>query len=85
MLRCRVLGHRFRFSSDGNVMSWRCERGCGAAAEKRYATAAQARRYARSFDREDREDLGRRAPLVGLVPLRLARAARARGRGGRTR
>jgi hypothetical protein len=36
MLRCRVLGHRFRFSSDGNVLSWRCARGCGAAAVSRY-------------------------------------------------
>ena len=30
------------------------------------------------FDREDREDLGRRAPLVGLFPLRLMRALRIR-------
>jgi hypothetical protein len=42
MLRCRLLGHRFRFAADGDTMHWRCERGCGAGGEKRYATAAEA-------------------------------------------
>jgi hypothetical protein len=79
VLRCRLLGHRYRFSSDGDVMRWSCERGCGAAGVKRYPTAAQARRYAAAFDREDRQALGRHAP-VGLLPLRLARALRRRDR-----
>jgi hypothetical protein len=79
MVRCRVLGHRFRFMSEGRTMRWRCERGCGAGGSKRYASAAEAARYARAFDREDREELGARAP-VGLLPLRLARAVRRRGR-----
>jgi hypothetical protein len=79
VLRCRLLGHRYRFSSDGDAMRWSCERGCGAAGVKRYPTAAQARRYAAAFDREDRQNLGRRTP-VGLLPLRLARALRGRGR-----
>jgi hypothetical protein len=57
-------------------MSWRCQRGCGAGGVKRYATAEEAERYARGFDREDREDLGRRAPLIGLLPLRILRAIR---------
>jgi hypothetical protein len=74
MLRCRLLGHRFRFSTEAEAMVWRCARGCGAGGSKRYESAEQAERYARSFDREDREDLGRRAPLLGLLPLRLARA-----------
>jgi hypothetical protein len=69
-LRCRLLGHRFRFRSDGTTMRWACERGCGAAGEKRYPTAAVAARNARAFDREDRRDVGRRAPL-GMLPLRL--------------
>jgi hypothetical protein len=77
MLRCRLLGHRFRFSSDGATMRWTCERQCGAGGEKRYATADDAARYASAFDREDRQDLGRRAPL-GLLPLRLIRAAKHR-------
>ncbi|MGZ6299877.1 MAG: hypothetical protein ACXWMN_05230 [Candidatus Limnocylindria bacterium] len=81
MLRCRLLGHRFRFSSDGDVMRWRCERECGAGGSKQYRTAEDARRYSRAFDREDREDLGRRAPLIGLFPLRIARALRRRQRG----
>jgi hypothetical protein len=80
MLRCRVLGHRFRFSSEGDTMRWRCGRGCGAVGAKRYADPGDAARYARAFNREDRADLGRRAPFFGLLPLRLARAARRRDR-----
>lgn len=74
MLCCRVLGHRFRFTSDGEILRWSCHRGCGAAGSKRYGGAAA--RYAAAFDREDRDDLGRRAPLVGGLPLRLLRAPR---------
>ena len=78
MLGCRVLGHRFRFSSEGDTMRWSCQRGCGAGGAKRYPTAEEAARYARAFDREDREDRGRRAPMFGLWPLRIARALRGR-------
>jgi hypothetical protein len=78
MLRCRLLGHRFRFSSERETMRWQCQRGCGAGGAKSYATAADARRYATALDREDREDLGRRAPLVAGLPLRLVRALRQR-------
>ncbi|WP_406730324.1 hypothetical protein [Streptomyces sp. NBC_01794] len=59
-------------------MRWQCARGCGAGGSKRYPTAEEAKRYARALDREDREDLGRQAPLVGLFPLRLMRALRIR-------
>jgi len=59
-------------------MRWTCERGCGAGGEKTYDSAADAVRYARSFDRRDTEDLGRRAPLVALFPLRVARYLRRR-------
>jgi hypothetical protein len=80
-LGCRVLGHRYRFTSEGSTMRWACQRDCGAGGSKRYATAAEADRYARAFDREDGRDLGRRAP-VGLLPMRLIRALRSRrGRG----
>jgi hypothetical protein len=79
MLRCRLLGHRFRFSSEDRTMRWQCGRGCGAGGSKRYGTAAEAERYARAFDREDRQELGHRAPF-GLLPLRLLRAARRRRR-----
>jgi hypothetical protein len=79
MLRCRLLGHRLRFSADGATMRWRCERGCGTSGSKTYDSAAAARRYARAFDHEDRDDVGRRAPLVGLFPLRVARALRRSG------
>jgi hypothetical protein len=79
-LRCRLVGHRFRFTSDGATMSWACARGCGAGGQKVYDSAEDAARYASAFDREDREDLGQRAPLVGLFPLRLARALRRRRR-----
>jgi hypothetical protein len=76
-LACRVFGHRHRFTSEATTMRWACERGCGAGGVKRYASAAEAARYARALDREDRRDLGRRAP-VGLLPMRLVRALRGR-------
>ena len=78
MLACRLLGHRYRFSADGPVLTWTCQRGCGASAEKSYASADEARRMAAALDREDRDDLGRRAPLLGLFPLRLWRMLRRR-------
>jgi hypothetical protein len=81
VLRCRLLGHRFRFWSEGDTMRWTCQRGCGAGGSKRYGTAREAEMYARGFDREDRNDLGRRAPLVAGFPLRLLRAWRRRRRG----
>ena len=62
-------------------MYWRCQRDCGAGGQKRYPSADAARRYAAAFDREDREDLGRRAPFFALLPLRVARALRNRNRG----
>jgi hypothetical protein len=48
---------------------------------KEYASAAEAARFARAFDREDRDDLGRRAPLVAGLPLRALRLFRMRRRG----
>jgi hypothetical protein len=80
MLACRLVGHRFRFSADGSTMRWSCERDCGAGGEKTYASAADAARYARALDREDRDELGRRAPLIGLLPLRIAWLLRRRRR-----
>jgi hypothetical protein len=82
MLACRVFGHRYRFSAEGRTMTFRCQRGCGAGGTREYASPEAAARYARAFDREDREDLGRRAPLIGMLPLRAARALQKR-RGAR--
>ncbi len=65
MLACRVLGHRFR--TDGPVLRWACERGCGGAGAERRTPAVAARRHARASDREDLGDLGRR-PLLSLLP-----------------
>jgi hypothetical protein len=80
VLSCRLAGHRYRFSADGATMRWACER-CGApGGEKIYASAEEAARYARAFEREDRDDLGRRAPLFGMFPLRLAWLLRRRSR-----
>jgi hypothetical protein len=77
MLACRLLGHRYRFTAEGTTLRWTCERGCGdPGGEKAYASAEQAQRYAQAFDREDREDLGKRAPLIAGLPLRVLRALR---------
>ena len=71
-LRCRLLGHRYRFTADDATLNWRCEReGCAVAGSKRYESAAKAERFAAAFDREDRDEIGRRAPLLGLLPLRV--------------
>jgi hypothetical protein len=80
VVRCRLIGHRFRFWNEGETMRWECQRGCGAGGSKSYATEQDAAGYAAAFDREDRDDLGRRAPLIGLFPLRLARALLSRRR-----
>jgi hypothetical protein len=76
MLRCRLLGHRFRFRAEGATMRWECVR-CAAGSAKEYASAADAARYARVFDREDRDTVGRRTP-IGLLPLLLVRKLRRR-------
>jgi len=77
VLRCTLMGHRPRFSSSGDLLSWECERDCGAGGFKRYATPAEAARYAKAFNREDRDDIGRR-PLLSLLPLGLGRKSRRR-------
>ena len=80
MLACRVLGHRYRFRAEGETMLWECERSCGAGSSKRYPTAQEAQRYAKAFDKEDRDDLGRRAPFLGMFPLRIYRSLKDRRR-----
>lgn len=76
MTFCRLLGHRYRFRAEGTAMLWSCER-CGSpGGVKDYATADEARRYAAALDVEDRSDLGRRAPLAGLLPMRVVHLVR---------
>jgi hypothetical protein len=74
-LICKVLGHSTSFWSECETMHWSCERDCGFAGSKTYSDATTAARYARAFDRNERDDLGKRAP-VSLTPLRLIRRAR---------
>ena len=52
-------------------MRWTCARGCGAGGSKEYENAADATRYAAAFDRDDRDEMGRRAPFLGMFPLRM--------------
>lgn len=77
-LACRIFGHDYHFTAEGTTMRWTCVRECGTGGTKEYETAAQAHRYASAFDRKDTDDLGRRAPLVALFPMRMARALRDR-------
>jgi hypothetical protein len=74
-LGCKLLGHRVNFWTEAETMRWECERECGLAGSKTYADAESARRYATAFDRNERDDLGKRAPL-SLTPLRLVRRAK---------
>lgn len=78
MLRCRVMGHRHRFHASGRTLSWACARGCGAGGSKEYPSATDAARYARALDREDRTSSGGHAPPLGMFPLWIVRAIRAR-------
>jgi hypothetical protein len=81
MLSCRLLGHRLQFRADGEMMRWECERECGFRGEKRYASAADAQRYARALDRRDADSLGKR-PTLSLLPLWLSRRVGRRPSGG---
>ena len=69
--KCVVLGHDVSFAAHGRAMVWECRRGCGLGGSKQYETSSEAARFAAAFDRRDSADLGRRAPLIGLFPLRL--------------
>jgi hypothetical protein len=72
VLACRVFGHRYRFWAEGATMRWECSHDCGEAHSKQDASADDAARFARAFDREDRDTIGRRARW-SLLPLQLAR------------
>ncbi len=76
-LACRVFGHRTRFWAEGETLRWDCERECGHKGSKGYSSAAEASRYATAFDREDRDEVGRRAPF-SMLPIRLTRLGRSK-------
>jgi hypothetical protein len=80
VVRCRLLGHRFRLTSDGASLRWSCLRGCGTGGGKRYQTAEAADRYAMALDREHVRDRGRLALSFGLLSLRIAWLLRRRRR-----
>lgn len=69
-LACSVFGHRHTFWSQDVTMEWECSRCGGERGSKDYPSAEQARRFSAAFDQRDTDDLGRRAPLIGLLPLR---------------
>jgi Prophage protein (DUF1660) len=75
-LACRIFGHQPAFRADGRTMRWSCERCGSAAGAKEYQSTADAQRYAAAFNRRDAANLGKRAPLIGLLPLRLWRRFR---------
>lgn len=76
--KCAVFGHDFDFHADGLTMRWQCRRGCDIGGSKNYPSAAAAERYAKVFNQRDSDDLGKRAPLIGMLPLRLWRRFRRR-------
>jgi hypothetical protein len=78
MLRCALLGHRPRFTAAGNILLWTCSRGCGAGGSREYSNAADAARYASAFDLEDHAGRGGHTPPLGMFPLWIVRALRAR-------
>ena len=75
-LVCQAFGHRHAFHAEGRTMRWACDR-CGQdAGAKDYDSPDDARRYAAAFNHRDTDDPGKRAPLIGLLPLRLWRRLR---------
>lgn len=72
-LKCRIFGHDFSFRAEGPQLMWQCSRRCAVGGSKTYANEPLAARYASAFNRRDTDDLGRRAPLIGLLPLRIWR------------
>ena len=58
-------------------MDWNCRHGCDAGGSKLYRSAEDAARFASAFDRRPTDNLGHRAPLIGLLPLRLWHRLRA--------
>ncbi|WP_211221069.1 hypothetical protein [Nocardioides insulae] len=62
-----------RFWAQDGSLCWACARDCGHQGSKGYDRSEDAARYATAFNRRDTEALGRRAPLIGLLPLRVAR------------
>ena len=71
---CRIFGHRPAFTADGRTMRWECDRGYGqGGGSKQYATPEDAHHYAVALNRRDTAELGKRAPLIGLLPLRVWR------------
>lgn len=68
-----MFGHRIRFVAQGRTMTWACEWCGGAAGLKTYESDAAAHRFAQAFDHRDSDDTGRRAPFLGMFPLRLWR------------
>lgn len=75
-IACGVFGHQPTFQAEGRNLQWACER-CGeASGTKEYETAAEAAKYAAAFNKRDVDDLGKRAPLIGLLPLRIWRRLR---------
>jgi hypothetical protein len=76
--KCVFVGHRVRFHAQDRTMTWACEWCGGHAGSKTYDSAVAARKYARAFDRRDGQDVGKRAPLLGMFPLRLWRFLRNR-------
>ncbi len=74
--KCRVFGHQPRFAADGPTMRWACEWCGGATGAKTYGTTEEAESYASVFNKRDADSLGTRAPLIGLLPLRIWRRVR---------
>jgi hypothetical protein len=75
---CRIFGHDYEFRARGATLEWECRRGCGDGGSKVYVRPEAAARYATAFNRRDSDDLGKRAPLLGLLPLRLWRMVKSR-------
>ncbi len=74
MLLCRLFGHRFRFAGGGGDDALALPARLRSRRRQALRERPGRQPLRPSLRQGDRDDLGRRAPLVGLLPLRLARA-----------
>jgi hypothetical protein len=67
---CRVVGHRWTFEVEDSDLVWGCERGCGEAGRREYATPQEALRYAAALNRGGPGAGRTLAMFGGVIPRR---------------
>jgi len=67
---CQLIGHRYRYYAEGDLVRWVCMRGCGESGSRPFATPRQARRHAAALNRHERGVRRWRLSSLGRVRRR---------------